>query len=233
MVADMGSGPAQTQAGYAHAQIRKAIINGEFTSGDRLLQAELAKQLNISVTPVREALSRLKEEGLIESVPHRGTTVAKLNIEQAEEIYAMRKLLEPILIRRNIDSIPDEDLARAARLINKMKATDDLLKFTAINEDFHRITMGYDNSWTSRVVQQLAGIASPLRIFLSPPVPGTDRGVPPCPRGNSQRRGRSGCRTLPRTRGRTPRIHPCHSPQTRRSGVVSRRTRRGGCELSF
>ena len=156
MVADMGSGPAQTQAGYAHAQIRKAIINGEFTSGDRLLQAELAKQLNISVTPVREALSRLKEEGLIESVPHRGTTVAKLNIEQAEETYAMRKLLEPILIRRNIDSIPDEELARAARLIDKMKATDDLLKFTAINEDFHGITMGYDNSWTSRVVQQLA-----------------------------------------------------------------------------
>lgn len=165
MVADMGSGPAQTQAGYAHAQIRKAIINGEFTSGDRLLQTERAKQLNISVAPVREALSRLKEEGLIESVPHRGTTVAKLNIEQAEEIYAMRKLLEPILIRRNIDSIPDEDLARAARLIDKMKATDDLLKFTAINEDFHGITMGYDNSWTSRVVQQLAGIASPYVSF--------------------------------------------------------------------
>lgn len=165
MAAEAGPTAPTTQADYAHTTIRKAIINGEFRSGDRLLQADLARQLSISVTPVREALHRLKEEGLVESLPHRGTTVARLDMEQAEEIYAMRKLVEPLLIRRTIHTVTDEDLQRASTLIDQMQVTDDLLQFTALNEKFHEITMAYDSSWTSRIVQVLAGAASPYVSF--------------------------------------------------------------------
>lgn len=154
-----------TQADYAHSEIRKAIITGRFRSGDRLVQSELADELSVSVTPVREALHRLKEEGLVVSLPHRGTTVADLDLAAVEEIYAMRKIVEPILIRRTIGSVTAEDIAEAKQLITAMKETDDLLEFTALNEKFHEVTIRYDDSWTSRIVQMLAGASSPYVSF--------------------------------------------------------------------
>lgn len=150
-----------TQADYAHSAIRKAIITGMLRSGDRLVQADLARELSISITPVREALQRLKEEGLAASLPYRGMTVAELDVEAVEEIYAMRKLVEPILIRRRITSVTAADIARARKLIEEMEETEDLLDFTSLNEKFHEVTMKYDDSWTSRIVQMLAGASSP------------------------------------------------------------------------
>lgn len=150
-----------TQADYAHNAIRKAIITGVLRSGDRLVQADLARELAISITPVREALQRLKEEGLAASLPYRGMTVAELDVEAVNEIYAMRKLVEPILIRRTITSVTEADIARGRELIEAMEETEDLLDFTSLNEKFHEVTMKYDDSWTSRIVQMLAGASSP------------------------------------------------------------------------
>ncbi|WP_182353185.1 GntR family transcriptional regulator [Flaviflexus huanghaiensis] len=155
------AGAPRTQADYAHTAIRKAIITGRLKSGDRLVQADLARDLDLSITPVREALQRLNEEGLVASLPYRGTTVASLDLSAIEEIYSMRKLIEPLLIRRTIDSVTQEDISLGLSLIEQMEGTDDLLDFAAINERFHEVTMKYDSSWTSRMVQMLAGASSP------------------------------------------------------------------------
>ena len=154
-----------TQADYAHSEIRKGIITGTFKSGDRLVQSELAAELAVSVTPVREALQRLKEEGLVASLPHRGTTVAMLDLAAAEEIYAMRKLVEPLLIRKTFSSITASDITKARELVARMRETDDLLAFADLNEQFHETTMKYDDSWTSRIVHTLAGASSPYVSF--------------------------------------------------------------------
>lgn len=154
-----------TQADYAYEQIRRYITSGVLKAGDRLLQAELAEDLKISVTPVREALRRLEQDGLAKSQPHRGTTVIGLDLSRAEEIYAMRTQIEPLLIKKNFGSVTEKDLAKAKILCDKMHETEDIFAFSDLNQKFHKLVINYDNSWTARVVKLLAGAAAPYVSF--------------------------------------------------------------------
>lgn len=74
--------------------LRKAILNGELKPGDRILETTVARNLQISRGPVREALANLKSEGLVRHEPYRGTFVSTLSRRDAREIYTLRALLE-------------------------------------------------------------------------------------------------------------------------------------------
>lgn len=78
----------------AENTLRKAILSGRFTPGDRLKERELIELLGVSRTLLREALRQIEAEGLIEIIPHRGPVVAVLSYEEAEEIYEVRGILE-------------------------------------------------------------------------------------------------------------------------------------------
>lgn len=153
--------PPGTQAEYAYEQIRLGIVTGQLRSGERILQGQWARSLEVSVTPVREALRRLEQDGLVESAPHRGTTVIGLDLGQAAEIYRMRRLVEPIQVERSIGLLTDSDYAKAKELCDLMADCDDVIKFTELNQMFHRRTMLYDGSWTSRTVEMLEAAAAP------------------------------------------------------------------------
>jgi len=74
--------------------LRERIIAGSFARGQRLKQAEIAKQLDISITPVREALRLLEAEGYVRVSSHRGAIVAPLQLDQVDELYGLRLILE-------------------------------------------------------------------------------------------------------------------------------------------
>ena len=154
-----------TQADYAYEQLRRDITSGVLKAGDRLLQAELAESLKVSVTPVREALRRLEQDGLAKSQPHRGTTVIGLDLSRAEEIYAMRIRVEPLLIEKNFGQVSQEDLEKARRLCDQMHETKDIFLFSDLNQEFHDLVIHYDRSWTTKVVKMLAGAAAPYVSF--------------------------------------------------------------------
>lgn len=80
--------------------IRKAIIKGILPIGERINEKEYAERMNISRTPIREALNRLEKEGLVECIPHYGVIVKKITIDDAKEIYQIRKALD-ILATKN------------------------------------------------------------------------------------------------------------------------------------
>lgn len=79
--------------------LRDAIMTGRFASGQRLIEHELATQLAVSRGPVREALSRLSQEGLVIVDRHRGATVATLSGEEADQIYSLRTVLEELAVQ--------------------------------------------------------------------------------------------------------------------------------------
>ena len=79
---------------FAYAQLRADIRGGKLMPGDRLRETEIADRLNVSRTPVREALKRLESEGLVVFSQPRGMTVAELAPGQVLELYAMREVLE-------------------------------------------------------------------------------------------------------------------------------------------
>ncbi len=79
--------------------IRKAILDGRLPAGTRLRQTDLAAQLRISRTPIREALGRLQQEGLVELLARGGVRVALLDLEQAVELYELREVLDGLAAR--------------------------------------------------------------------------------------------------------------------------------------
>ena len=95
-------------------RIRAAIVNGEFGLGSQMSEAQLAQQLGVSKTPVREALLRLADEGLVDVKPQRGTFVARLSLKRIEEALFVRQAVECMILERV--AAREDRAAIAARL---------------------------------------------------------------------------------------------------------------------
>jgi DNA-binding GntR family transcriptional regulator len=90
--------------------LREAIVAGELKPGDPLVETEIAAQLGVSRAPLREALQALGREGLIETLPYRGTIVRNLSRTDIEELYSFRSLLEEFALRRVIERANPQDI---------------------------------------------------------------------------------------------------------------------------
>ncbi|MCX5494050.1 GntR family transcriptional regulator [Kaistia dalseonensis] len=91
--------------------IREAILSGRLKGGDRLIEDELAESLNVSRGPIRQAIFRLEQEGLVVHETHRGATVAEVSVEDAAEIYSLRQALERLAIASACERATEADLA--------------------------------------------------------------------------------------------------------------------------
>jgi len=105
----------------AAVALREAILLGEFASGTRLRQVHLAAQLGISRTPLREALMKLEQEGLIELLPGGGLRVALLNLDEAVELYDVREVLDGLAARLAAERITEQALRNLERHLARMK----------------------------------------------------------------------------------------------------------------
>ena len=106
-------------------QLRRAIISGELRDGTPLRQDALAAELGVSRIPVREALSRLEAEGLAASAPHKGYVVTALSRDEILELFELRSLLEPELLRAAIPNMTPADLDEAATVLEAYNADID------------------------------------------------------------------------------------------------------------
>ena len=86
----------ETKSDYAYRQVRDRILSGELLPGAVIQQRELASQIGISTTPLREALRRLKSEGLVELDAHRDARISSLRAEEARDLLELRKSLDPV-----------------------------------------------------------------------------------------------------------------------------------------
>jgi DNA-binding GntR family transcriptional regulator len=95
----------------AYAEVRRRILSGELAPGSVLAQYELAESLAMSITPLREALRRLRGEGLIELDVHRDARVAPLHAAEARELFEIRLALDPLAAELAAQRRTDEDIA--------------------------------------------------------------------------------------------------------------------------
>jgi DNA-binding GntR family transcriptional regulator len=105
-------GPLTRNASIAATElIRQAIIDGRLNPGQRLKEEELARELGISRTPVREALLMLQAEGLVDAAPNRGATVRSHSAEDLDDLYKLRAVIEGYATRRAASRLTDEAIA--------------------------------------------------------------------------------------------------------------------------
>ena len=129
----------RTAQQVAYEVLRRNILNGNLAPGTRLAQTQVASQLSLSTTPVREALRRLAGEELVRIDAHRGAIVRGLDPEELKEIYELRLLLEPLGIRKAVANITDAELAEAEALWEKMEDFSDMDAWANWNREFHAV----------------------------------------------------------------------------------------------
>jgi DNA-binding GntR family transcriptional regulator len=122
---------------FVRETIRMGILNGILPGGSRLVQSDLAAQLEVSTTPVREALRDLASEGLIKIDPHRGGIVCQLDIDDLKEIYLIREHLEPLALSMAAPNITPEVIAEARELHEAMSEAPDSAAWVELNRKFH------------------------------------------------------------------------------------------------
>lgn len=103
-------------------RLRAAILSGSLKQGARISDAEIASQLGISRSPVREALRQLERDGLVTSVPNRGSVVRTLTETDLVDLYAIRGSLERLAVRWAIDRISDHQILALRQLCGEMQA---------------------------------------------------------------------------------------------------------------
>ncbi|MFH6689486.1 GntR family transcriptional regulator [Cellulosimicrobium funkei] len=112
--------PDQNVADRVTVELREAIFSGDLAPGERLVERKLAERLGTSHIPVREALTRLTQEGLVERLPHRGARVAALTSRDLEEISSLRTLLEQFAVVRVQDAWDPAKEAKLRKTVQQM-----------------------------------------------------------------------------------------------------------------
>jgi len=127
-------------ANAVYGTLRKAIFDGELRSGERLVESQIAQRLNISRAPIREALHRLQQAGLVEHRPRRGWFVIGLTPDDLGDLYHIRAYIEGLAARRLAAEAPSEILHELQALITRMISAadrEDLEALTAYDVQFH------------------------------------------------------------------------------------------------
>src|SRR3984957_13350483 len=123
MAAGAGHGPRAGEAARAHAlaALRQAILNGDFTPGQRLIEEELAGTLGVTRQSLRAALLDLTAEGLVERIPNRGARVRVVSAEEAVAITECRMALEALCAAKAAERITDEEAAGLRQLADNLQ----------------------------------------------------------------------------------------------------------------
>jgi DNA-binding GntR family transcriptional regulator len=122
------------------AAIRDAITQGVLTPGQRISERELAAELAVSRVPIRDAIRRLEHEGLLISLPRKGTFVVEITDRDIEEIFSLRAVFEGLAIRAAAEQASPAAIARLHELVEGMRkasARRDFATLWEIDTEFH------------------------------------------------------------------------------------------------
>ncbi len=134
--------------------LRTALLDGKFSVGERIFEAEVAQTLGVSRVPVREAVRRLQQDGLLEVRPRSGIYVASVSPDEADDIYRIRAALEGTAASLAADRITDSELAELRRLLKRERESNRKPKASTRSQsqvvvradEFHRAVHVYARS---------------------------------------------------------------------------------------
>jgi DNA-binding GntR family transcriptional regulator len=123
-------------------ELRRRIVDGEFQAGFQLRQEALAAEFGVSRIPVREALVQLEAEGLVKIHPHRGAIVSALSRQEVEELFELRALLEPRLLKASASHLTEADYQRLRDILHDYSSELHAMhvsRWGELNREFHMV----------------------------------------------------------------------------------------------
>lgn len=127
-----------TKQQAAYQNLRQGIMSGRLPPGKRLVIDRIAEELEVSAIPVREALTQLEKEGLVEIKPHAGAMVTDIPESAVEEIFALLEVLEIVSCRLGLKKLSDSAISHLSDVTDQMEGTCDPEKWLTLNRMFHQ-----------------------------------------------------------------------------------------------
>lgn len=165
--------PTESISGQIFKYLFEKIQNGEVSLEDRFVEWRVAKELNASRTPVREAFQRLEHEGLFERLPQGGMRLKPLTVNAINQIFDLRGLLEPYAVRLACENISPEDIlslkqikAAALEVISSETFEKEykIKNLLRLNTDFHDIIyLSTKNPYLIQIINNLKSIVVHMR----------------------------------------------------------------------
>lgn len=125
-----------------YEMLRSEIISNTRQPGERLLEVGLSEQYGISRTPIREALRRLEQDGIVERIPQGGVQVTRISLKMMREVFGIRAVLEAYAAELACDMVTQEDIIRLRQVIARAEEATvnaDLRESATLNTAFHDI----------------------------------------------------------------------------------------------
>lgn len=145
------------------ASLRDMINQGELPEGARLIERELASQFAVSRIPLREAIQQLEREGIVETQRNRGAAVRALTVDDVNEIYTLRALLEGEAIYHSVLNRNEETLARAGLVHQLLQNAVSVQKQGELNREFH--TLLYRDCHNGRLLKMIAELCAQIERY--------------------------------------------------------------------
>lgn len=148
--------------------LRSRILEGKLAPGSRLIERKLAEELNVSKTPVREALVRLSKDGLLDGESHRGFWVAELTGEEAREIYDLREMLEGFAAREAAKKINQQGCTKLASFVEEFEVYYNQRNLTSYNDTdirFHNFLI--EISSNQRLYHLVSHLRAQSRLLMA------------------------------------------------------------------
>jgi len=164
----MGNRPLKD---IAYQTLRRDILSGKIPGGSHITESSISKRLDVSRTPVREALQRLTQERLITALPRAGYIVEDMSNEDIQDIFSARFEIEAIVIRKAVQHITQEELKMLADNIRRARRyiqTGEHKKVTLLDLEFHAIIYRASRSKTYyRICKNLGDLTMKYRHGLN------------------------------------------------------------------
>jgi DNA-binding GntR family transcriptional regulator len=158
--------PRENLSGELVVQLRNMIVDGRLPAGERINEVHLAAQLGVSRTPLREALAKLGQEGALSSLPRIGWFVRPLTLDEFEQIYPIRPLLDPEALR--LAGLPTGDRLERLEALNARIASErDADAAIALDDEWHLLLIeGCPNRVLIDLIRQFIGRTRRYEIAL-------------------------------------------------------------------
>jgi len=154
---------------FVFDNIQEAIIEKRVKEGKRLTEDYISKSLNVSRTPVREAIYRLASSGMVRIIPHRGFIINRWSLKEIKDVLEVRTVLESLAVELSITNILPEEIEDLKRLLKKMEKSienDDIKSSDILNTLFHeKIILASKNKEIYNVINLIKNKIHNFRII--------------------------------------------------------------------
>lgn len=150
----------------AYEEIKEMILSGELAQGERIVLERMSEQLNLSITPIREALNKLAQDDLIKVTPRSSYEIISLTPEDIKDILGLREMIETFAVRTAGENLADFPVSFFRDNLRKVNSNGSYKKFVEVDIKFHETIVA--SSQNKKLWRLYSYIRNPERILMIP-----------------------------------------------------------------